>query len=102
MEKEILKVDTKLDFYAKEWETELDNLKNNYHKEIDKIENGYFFESDILFRLNTIRAVVYDIPIEAIYGDEQSGLNIRKIINMCSNIFSIFCKLKIFTFYIIF
>jgi dolichol-phosphate mannosyltransferase len=48
--------------------------------EIDKIENGYFFESDILFRLNTIRAVVYDIPIEAIYGEEQSGLNIRKII----------------------
>lgn len=48
--------------------------------EIDKIENGYFFESDILFRLNTIRAVVYDIPINAIYGDEESGLKIKKIL----------------------
>ena len=48
--------------------------------EIDKIENGYFFESDILFRLNTIRAVVFDVPINAIYGDEESGLEIKKIL----------------------
>lgn len=45
-----------------------------------KISKGYFFESDILFRLNILRAVVADIPISALYGDEKSGLRISKII----------------------
>ena len=43
---------------------------------LDKISNGFFFESDILFRLNTIKAVVVDIPMDAQYGDEQSNLKI--------------------------
>lgn len=46
----------------------------------EKISNRYFFESDILFRLNTIRAVVEDVAIAAHYGDETSNLKIRKII----------------------
>lgn len=46
----------------------------------DKISKRYFFESDILFRLNTIRAVVIDIPMEAKYGDEVSNLRISKVI----------------------
>lgn len=46
----------------------------------DKISKRYFFESDILFRLNTIRAVVVDIPMEAKYGDEVSNLKISKIV----------------------
>ena len=45
-----------------------------------KISKRYFFESDMLFRLGTIRARVVDVPIPAIYGDEQSGLSIRKIL----------------------
>jgi len=45
-----------------------------------KISKRYFFESDILFRLNTLRAVVIDVPMEAKYGDEQSHLKINKII----------------------
>ena len=40
----------------------------------DQISEGYFFESDMLFRLNTIRAVVVEIPLEARYGDEESSL----------------------------
>lgn len=40
----------------------------------DKISEGYFFESDMLFRLNTVRAVVIEVPLEAHYGDEESGL----------------------------
>ncbi|MBW2269119.1 MAG: glycosyltransferase family 2 protein [Deltaproteobacteria bacterium] len=40
----------------------------------DKISEGYFFESDMLFRLNTLRAVIVEIPIAAHYGDEESGL----------------------------
>lgn len=47
---------------------------------LDKISNGYFFESDMLFRLNGIRAVVIDVPIKAIYGDEESNLKAHKIL----------------------
>ena len=46
----------------------------------DKISRRYFFETDMLFRLNTLRAVVIDIPMVARYGDEVSSLKISKII----------------------
>ncbi len=46
----------------------------------ESISKGYFFESDILFRLGMIRAVVKDIPMEAVYGSEESGISIPKII----------------------
>jgi glycosyltransferase involved in cell wall biosynthesis len=46
---------------------------------LDKISKRYFFESDILFRLNCLRAVVMDIPISASYGDESSNLKVQKI-----------------------
>lgn len=47
---------------------------------IEKISKRYFFETDLLFRLNTIRAVVLDIPMDARYGDETSNLKISKIL----------------------
>lgn len=43
------------------------------------ISRRYFFETDMLFRLNTIRAVVVDVPMHARYGDETSGLKASKI-----------------------
>jgi dolichol-phosphate mannosyltransferase len=46
----------------------------------DKIDNGFFFESDMLFRLNMLRAVVVDIPMPARYGDEESSLKIHSVI----------------------
>lgn len=46
----------------------------------EKISRRYFFETDILFRLSTMRAVVQDIPMRAKYADEKSGLNIKKIL----------------------
>ncbi|XEV24276.1 glycosyltransferase family 2 protein [Xanthomonas sp. NCPPB 1638] len=46
---------------------------------LDKISRRFFFESDMLFRLNTIRAVVVDVPMDARYGDEVSNLSIRRI-----------------------
>lgn len=45
-----------------------------------KISRRYFFETDMLFRLNTLRAVVVDVPMAARYADEVSGLNISKIL----------------------
>ncbi|MRS90033.1 glycosyltransferase [Enterobacteriaceae bacterium RIT714] len=50
------------------------------HLPMNKISKRYFFESDILFRLNTLRAVVVDIPMDAKYEDEESNLKISKII----------------------
>lgn len=47
---------------------------------LEKISRRYFFETDILFRLNTLRAVVVDIPMDAKYGDEESGLKVGKIL----------------------
>jgi dolichol-phosphate mannosyltransferase len=46
----------------------------------EKISQRYFFETDILFRLNTIRAVVADVPMDAVYGDESSSLKVSKIL----------------------
>jgi dolichol-phosphate mannosyltransferase len=45
-----------------------------------KISNRYFFETDMLFRLNTLQAVVADVPMDASYGDEVSNLKISKIV----------------------
>ncbi|KPB52627.1 Group 2 family glycosyltransferase [Pseudomonas coronafaciens pv. oryzae] len=50
------------------------------HLPVKKISKRYFFETDILFRLNTLRAVVIDIPMDAKYEDEVSNLKISKII----------------------
>jgi glycosyltransferase involved in cell wall biosynthesis len=42
---------------------------------LDRIAPGWFFESDVLFRLNTVRAVVAEIPMTARYGSEASNLH---------------------------
>jgi len=47
---------------------------------LDKISKRYFFETDILFRLNLLKAVVLDIPMHSNYGEEVSNLKISKII----------------------
>ncbi|WP_417792965.1 glycosyltransferase family 2 protein [Terasakiella pusilla] len=46
----------------------------------DKISKRYFFESDLLFRLNIARACVKDVPMKAVYGDEESHLKINQIL----------------------
>jgi dolichol-phosphate mannosyltransferase len=47
---------------------------------MERISNRYFFESDMLFRLNLLGAVVADVPMEARYGAEKSGLKIHRAI----------------------
>jgi glycosyltransferase involved in cell wall biosynthesis len=47
---------------------------------LDKLSPGWFFESDLLFRLGAIRAVVGDVPIPARYGDEESSLVVRRVV----------------------
>jgi dolichol-phosphate mannosyltransferase len=43
---------------------------------VNKISRRYFFESDMLFRLNTLRAVIIDIPMIAKYSTEKSNLKV--------------------------
>jgi dolichol-phosphate mannosyltransferase len=50
------------------------------HLPFNKISRRYFFETDMLFRLNTLQAVVADVPMDASYGDEVSNLKISKIV----------------------
>ncbi len=47
---------------------------------LERISARYFFETDMLFRLNTLRAVVVDVPMDAHYGEEKSQLVIRNIL----------------------
>lgn len=49
------------------------------HLPLEKISRRYFFESDMLFRLSTLRAVVVDIPMQSKYGEEVSNLKIKNI-----------------------
>ena len=66
------------------------------HLPFKKISQRYFFETDMLFRLNTLRAVVVDVPMDARYCDETSNLKISRIIgeflikhvrNFCKRVF---------------
>ena len=47
---------------------------------IHKLEQRYFFESDMLYHLGTIRAVVHDVPMDAVYADEESSLKVSKVL----------------------
>jgi len=47
---------------------------------LEKISGRYFFESDMLFRLNTVGAVVEEIPMVAVYGYEKSNMKIGGLI----------------------
>lgn len=49
------------------------------HLPMHKISRRYLFETDILFRLSTLRAVVVDIPMDAKYGNEVSNLKIQEV-----------------------
>ncbi|MDB5448057.1 MAG: glycosyl transferase, group 2 family protein [Phenylobacterium sp.] len=45
-----------------------------------RISRRFFFETDLLYHLGTLRAVVRDVPIPARYADEVSNLRIGAIL----------------------
>ncbi len=47
---------------------------------LDKVAKRYFFESDMLFRLGVMRALVVDIPMDAVYADENSNLRVGSVL----------------------
>jgi dolichol-phosphate mannosyltransferase len=71
------------------------------HLPFKKISRRYFFETDMLFRLNTLRAVVVDIPMNAKYGDDVSNLKISKLLAefLLKNIRN-FCKRIFYNYYL--
>jgi len=46
------------------------------HRKIDK---RFFFETDMLLNLYLLRAVVQDVPMASVYGDEASNLRMGRI-----------------------
>lgn len=50
------------------------------HIPLTKLSKRYFFESDLLFRLGIMRAVVEDVPMSAKYADEVSNLRISNVV----------------------
>jgi dolichol-phosphate mannosyltransferase len=46
---------------------------------LEKVSPGYLFETDMLFRLNILRAVVWDVPMHARYGEEVSSMKISQV-----------------------
>lgn len=48
---------------------------------LEKLSKRYFFESDMLFQLSLLKAVVKDIPIRSTYKGENSSLKISRIVD---------------------
>ena len=47
---------------------------------LEELDKGFFFESDMLFHLNLLRAVVIDVPMMAVYGEEESNLRVGRVL----------------------
>jgi dolichol-phosphate mannosyltransferase len=68
---------------------------------LDMVSKRFFFESDMLFRLSLARAVVWDIPMDARYGDEKSNLSVsRAIIEFPRKHFVNFHKRLFYNYYL--
>lgn len=46
----------------------------------EDVSKRYFFESDVLFQLGILRAAITDVPIVALYDEEESNLKISKVL----------------------
>jgi glycosyltransferase involved in cell wall biosynthesis len=68
---------------------------------LGKVNKGYFFESDMLFRLGVMKAVVQDMPMHSRYGEEKSNLKIRKVLpHFLRRHFVNFHKRVFYTYYL--
>ena len=57
-------------------------MGSHIFKEMDLmiIDKGYFFEIDMLINLYLKEIVISEVPVPAIYGEEESSLSIMKVI----------------------
>lgn len=69
--------------------------------DLNKLERRYFFESDMLYHLGTIRAVVNDIPMQSRYADETSNLQIGLVLRQFPGKLLIrFCKRVFYSYFL--
>ncbi len=50
--------------------------------DLDGIALDYSFENSLLIELNVLRVHARDVPVPAIYGEEVSGMRLRKVVPM--------------------
>lgn len=50
--------------------------------DLDSIATDYSFENSLLIHLNVLRVRARDVPIPAVYGEEVSGMRLRRVIPM--------------------
>ncbi|MCW1148822.1 glycosyltransferase family 2 protein [Flavobacterium lacisediminis] len=70
-------------------------LNTNLFKELNfnKLSNRYFFETSLLAELYFQKAIIKDVAMPAIYGDEKSSMNVWTMpIIFGSKLFKTFCK----------
>lgn len=48
--------------------------------DLDRISTRYDFENDLLINLNILGVRACDVPVPAIYGDEVSGIKLRRVV----------------------
>lgn len=68
---------------------------------LESIAKRYFFESDVLYNLNQLRAVVSEMPMRAVYGDEPSSLSPMRMIGpfFRGNLRNL-CRRMVYTYFI--
>lgn len=54
--------------------------------DLDTVSLGYEFENDLLIHLNIANVRARDVPVPARYGDEVSGMRMRKVIPAISGL----------------
>ena len=68
---------------------------------LHSIHPRYFFETDMLCQLSLLRAVVMDIPMQAIYRDETSGLSpIRHVLPFLWHHMTRFLRRVVYTYFL--
>lgn len=48
--------------------------------DLDRLPDGYFFENAMLIGLNALNARVIDVPTSTVYGSENSGVSIGRVL----------------------
>ena len=48
--------------------------------DLDQLRRGYEFENDFLVSCNILNVRARDVPVPAVYGDEVSGIRLRRVV----------------------
>lgn len=48
--------------------------------DLDELPDDYFFENAMLIHMNALGARVVDVPISTVYGQEVSGISVRRVL----------------------